>query len=259
MVAHYLQSLSMDSVKDFQKTLQEDLSGETKAVDDENEIKGYKILKITATESQMAVLMDQMDLLGVEVEELEDGMPKPMEELTVPDFYSFIAFDIETTGTFGAGVGDKEAKITEIGAVRVVNGEIVERFDELANPGRKIVPRIARLTGITDEMVKNKPSIDEVIRKFADFCQDNVLVGHNVKASDLHYILKAAQRAGVKMENSFLDTFILAKKFKKQMGWEKVNLGYLTEYYGIEHKDKHRAWSDAEANAEVYFKLQQLQ
>ena len=259
LMAHYISSLSMESVKDFKESLQEEASSDDmEHSEEENKIRGYKILKITATEDQMASLLNQMELSGIEVEEIEDGMPKSMEELTVPDFTSFVAFDIETTGSFGAASGDDEAKITEIGAVRVVNGETVEKFDELANPGRKIVPRISRITHITDEMVADKPPVDEVIRMFADFCQDSILVGHNIKSSDLHYIAKAARKAGVKMENSFLDTYILAKQFKKSEGWERMNLGYLSEYYGIEHEDKHRAWSDAAANAEVYFILKQL-
>lgn len=259
LMAHYISSLSMESVKDFKESLREEVSSDDmEHSEEENKIRGYKILKITATEDQMASLLNQMELSGIEVEEIEDGMPKSMEELTVPDFTSFVAFDIETTGSFGAASGDDEAKITEIGAVRVVNGEIVEKFDELANPGRKIVPRISRITHITDEMVADKPPADEVIRLFADFCKDSILVGHNIKSSDLHYIAKAARKAGVKMENPFLDTYILAKQFKKSEGWERMNLGYLSEYYGIEHEDKHRAWSDAAANAGVYFILKQL-
>ena len=85
-----------------------------------------------------------------------------------------------------------------------------------------------------------------------------ILVGHNIKSSDLHYITKAAKKAGVRLENQFLDTYILAKQFKDRMGWEKLNLGYLSEYFGIEHQDKHRAWSDAEANAIVYKELKEL-
>ena len=55
-----------------------------------------------------------------------------------------------------------------------------------------------------------------------------------------------------------MDTYILAKKFKTKQGWDKLNLGYLDEKYGFEHKEAHRAWSDAEVNAKVYFELQKL-
>lgn len=259
LMARYYETLSVQGVKRFKETLETveeevdivSLSSEKNAI-------GYKVLKITGTEDQMAMVMDQLELLGVEVEELEDGMPKVMEELTVPDFDSFVVFDIETTGTNGAASGDGEAKITEIGAVRVDNGQVVEKFDELANPGRKIVPRIARLTHITDEMVADKPSVDEVIKMFHEFVGDSILVGHNIKSSDLRYIIKAADKVGVHFDNPFLDTYVLAKQFKEEMRWEKLNLSYLSSFYGFEHQEVHRAWSDAEVNANIYFKLREL-
>lgn len=259
LLARYFETLSMDGVKSFLETLNEtNIEADPSSVPSENNVLGYKILKITATEDQMASILDQLSLMDVDVEEIEDGMPKSMKELVVPNFDSFVAFDIETTGSNGAANGDGEAKITEIGAVRVVNGEVVERFDELANPGRKIVPRIERLTHITNEMVADKPSVDEVIRQFYEFVGDNILVGHNIKSSDLRYITKAADKAGVHFQSSFLDTYLLAKKYKDLKAWDKVNLSYLSNYYGFEHKEAHRAWSDAEVNALIYFELQKL-
>ena len=259
LMARYYETLSMDGVKSFIDTLESDTDEiDTLAVESDKNAVGYKVLKITATEDQMAVIMDQLELMAMEVEELEDGMPKPMDELTAPDFDSFVVFDIETTGTNGAASGDGEAKITEIGAVRVVNGEVVEKFDELANPGRKIVPRIARLTHITDEMVADKPPVDEVIKMFHDFVGDSIVVGHNIKSSDLRYKTKAADKAGIHFDNLFLDTYILAKQFKEQQGWEKLNLSYLSSYYGFEHQEVHRAWSDAEVNAKIYFELKKM-
>lgn len=259
MMARYYETLSLDGVKSFVDSLESsEVDIDALALPSEKNAIGYKVLKITATEDQMAIIMDQLEMLGVEVEELEDGMPKTMEELTVPNFESFVVFDIETTGTNGAASGDGEAKITEIGAVRVVNGEVVEKFDELANPGRKIVPRIARLTHITDEMVADKPPVDEVIKMFHDFVGNSIVVGHNIKSSDLRYITKAADKAGVHFDNQFLDTYVLAKKYKEQMNWEKLNLSYLSSLYGFEHQEVHRAWSDAEVNAKIYFVLKEL-
>ena len=259
LTARYYETLSMEGVKSFLETLVSDsVLDDVASVASEKNALGYKILKIIATEDQMATLIDQMELMGVEVEEIEDGMPKPAEEQAEPVFDTFVAFDIETTGTNGAANGDEEAKITEIGAVKVVNGVITEKFDELANPGRKILPRISRLTHITDEMVADKPPVDEIIKKFKDFVGDSILVGHNIKSSDLRYIIKAADKAGIVFDNSFLDTYILAKRFKAEKGWEKINLGYLSAFYGFEHKEVHRAWSDAEVNAQVYFELKRL-
>ena len=259
LMARYFETLSMDDVKNFLLTLndvQEPM--DTLAVESENNVRGYKILKIVATEDQMANIMDQLEIMGVDFEEIEDGMPKTMEELSVPNFDSFVAFDIETTGSNGAANGDGEAQITEIGAVKVVNGKIVEKFDQLANPGRSITPMIARITHITNEMVADMPPVNEVIKMFYEFVGDSIVVGHNIKNSDLRYIVKAANKAGIHFDVPYLDTYILAKKFQKLQGWEKLNLGYLANSYGFEHKEAHRAWSDAEVNAEVYFELKKL-
>ena len=219
---------------------------------------GYKVLKLTGTPEQITQALELLELAGVSCEELEDGMPQPMPELTTPDFDSFVAFDIETSGTYGAANGDGPAQITEIGAVKVVDGKVTERFSELVNPGRKILPRIARITGITDDMVAGKPDITTVIRAFSEFVGDSVLVGHNIKASDLYYIDRAARRAGVRLENPFFDTYLYAKRWQATKGWDNVKLEYLSEWFGIQQKDAHRAWCDAEANAELYEKLKEL-
>ena len=259
MLASYFESLSMDSVKRFVSNMREE-NGKVEdiSVVSENNVLGYKVLKITGTEDQMAAIMDQLQLMNVEVEEVEDGMPKPMQELRTPDFDSFVAFDIETSGSFGAASDDGDAKITEIGAVRVINGEVTEKFDMLANPGRKITPWVAKLTNITDDMVANEPPVDEVIRRFHEFVGDSVLIGHNIKSSDLRYITKAANKAGVHFDVPFLDTYLLAKDFRKQMKWDNLSLGYLSKELGFEHKEVHRAWSDAEVNAQLYFVLKDL-
>jgi DNA polymerase III epsilon subunit family exonuclease len=227
------------------------------SVEDDTAV-GYKVLKIVASERQMLQLMTQMDLMGLDVEELEDGMPKAMAELTVANFNSFVAFDIEHTGTFGAAHGDAEAEIIEIGAVKVVNGIVVDKFDELCNPGRKIVPRIARLTHITDDMVANQPSVEEIIKQFKAFVGDSILIGHNIKSCDIPHITRAAKRAGVQFNNAYLDTKILAKKYQSKYGWQNIKLTTLSEYFDITQTDAHRAWCDAEANAYVYLRLKEL-
>ena len=218
LIDRYMESMDMAATKAYQKSLQQTEAAaqtEVEAVEDEDKVTGYKVLKLIGTRQQMAQIMSQIELLGMDFEELEDGMPGELVELTAPDFDSFVAFDIETTGTFGAANGDAEAEITEIGAVKVVNGQVVAREDWLCNPGRRIVPRIARLTHITDAMVANEPPVSEIIRRFADFIGDLPLVGHNIKSSDLHYITRAAKRAGVRLENTFFDTYRYAKQFQK--------------------------------------------
>lgn len=261
LTVKYLEHLSTDGLADWQAKLRSaDRAGETVAEElaEEDRRTGYKVLKLTGTRQQMAQVMELLTLSGIEWEELEDDMPQPMEELTEPTFDSFVAFDLETTGTYGAANGDGPAEITEIGAVKVVNGEIVARFSQLVDPGRKILPRISRITHITDEMVAGQPGIDQVIRQFADFVGEDVLVGHNIKASDLYYIQRAAQKAGVRMENPFFDTYRYARGRKEKNGWENVKLEYLSQQFGIQQPDAHRAWCDAQANVGVYFKLKEL-
>ena len=83
-------------------------------------------------------------------------------------------------------------------------------------------------------------------------------MGHNIKASDLYYIDRAARRAGVRLENPFFDAFLYAKRWQATKGWDNVKLEYLSEWFGIRQKDAHRAWCDAEANAELCEKLKEL-
>ena len=150
-----------------------------------------------------------------------------------------------------SGFSPVSDRIIEIGAVKVINGVVVDKFDELCNPGRKILPRIARLTHISDAMVADKPSVDEIIRRFRDFVGDSILIGHNIKGCDIPHITRAAKRAGVRFDNLYLDTKILAKKYKETYGWENIKLTTLSEYFGITQ-------TDAEANAYVYLKLKAL-
>ena len=84
----------------------------------------------------MVQALELLALAGIMFEEVEDGMPRAMLELEQPGFSSFVVFDIETTGTYGAANGDGPAEITEIGAVRVVDSQITQLFSELVNPGR---------------------------------------------------------------------------------------------------------------------------
>lgn len=261
LLERYLQTFSTNGLAEYKASLvaAENAVDTTfaPALTDDNVI-GYKVLKLTGTAQQLTQILEQMELLGIEVDELEDGMPHDMTELHYPSFDSFVTFDIETTGTYGAANGDTSPEITEIGAVKVVDGVIVDRFSQLANPGRKIVPRIARLTHITDAMLADQPPVDEVIRQFKAFVGDSVLVGHNIKNCDIPYISKAAKRAGIAFDNRYFDTYRYAKNMKAKMGWENVKLEYLSEQFGISQPDAHRAWCDAEANVGVYLKLKEL-
>ena len=262
MTTKYLETMSLDGISSFRDKLisiNSELAAEDPAPVSSADLRtGHKVLRLTGTSEQMAQVMELLSLSEIELEVLEDDMPQPMHELQQPDFDSFVSFGIETSGTYGAANGDQPAEITEIGAVKVEHGEVTGRFSMLVDPGRKIVSRIARITHITNEMVSGAPRIESAIREFAEFIGDAILVGHNIKASDLYYIDRASKRAGIRIENRFFDTYLYAKTMKQQQGWKNVKLEYLSQMFGLEQQDAHRAWCDAEANVGVYFKLREL-
>ena len=258
LLARYYETLSMENTKQYLENLGAGTEGNLQETGDDDNVVGYKVLKIYGTRRQMSQILDELELLGLDYEEVEDGMPRDFEEITEPVMDSFVAFDIETSGTNGAAHNDAPAEITEIGAVKVINGEIVSRFDELCNPGRTITKQVEALTHITNEMVKDKPSVDVVIKLFKDYCGDLPLVGHNIRSMDLHYISAAAKRNGIEFSNKFFDTYLYAKKFKDEKGWENVKLEYLAGQFGIKDESHHRACNDAEVNVDVYFKLRNL-
>ena len=261
LMGYFLDKLSLDGAERFLENIKTDVDDAGIEHDEETKdnVIGYKVLKIYGTQREILKIVNMLELSDVDFEEIEDGLPQEMKEMEKPYFDSFVSFDIEHTGTYGIGKGDGEAEIIEIGAVKVINGQIADRFDMLANPGRKIVPRIARLTHITDEMVQNEPSVNEVINKFREFVGDNILVGHNIKSCDIPHITRAAKRAGVAFDSEYFDTKKYALKYKDKYKWDNVKLPYLSEYFGIEQTEAHRAWCDAEANAYLYLKLRELE
>ena len=107
-------------------------------------------------------------------------------------------------------------------------------------------------------MVAEQPDILTVIRQFADFVGDRILVGHIIKTSDLHYIDWAANRGDIRIENPFFKTYSFARILKDGQGWENIKLEYLSEQFGVEQLEAHRVWCDAQASAQVYFKLKEL-
>lgn len=258
LLARYYETLSLNNVEEYLENLNASETGEVNVLEDNDAVVGYKVLKIFGTNQQISQIMDEIRLLGLDYEEIEDNMPKEFKEITEPDFDSFVAFDIETSGSEGAARDALPSDITEIGAVKVIDGKIVETFSQLSNPGRPILPRIERLTGITNEMVADKPSVNEVIKLFKDFCCDLPLVGHNIKSMDLYYISAAAKRNGIEFSNQYFDTYLYAKRFKEENDWDNVKLEYLAGQFGIKDESHHRAYNDAEVNVAVYYKLKEM-
>lgn len=160
---------------------------------------------------------------------------------------TYVVFDLETVCTCA---DDKE--LLEIGAVKLKNGEIIDTFQQLINPGYSIPDMIKELTGITDEMVADKPSSREVLRRFKKFCKDTVMVGHDV-SYDMRYLNTVAKKYRMKFKNQTCDTLKMSQeRFPDET---KHNLKILCERLGVEHDHPHRALDDAKATAACFLKM----
>lgn len=159
---------------------------------------------------------------------------------------TFVVFDVETTGL----VPDKN-DITEIGAVKIVNGEIVEIFQTLCKPHIPISEEITKLTGISNEMVENEHSPEEIIEDFLLFCGDSIMIGYNVNF-DFKFIQFTAQRINRSFENEFRDCMADAKD---KLFLPNYKLGTVVAKLGISLTKAHRALYDATATAEAFLKL----
>ncbi len=159
----------------------------------------------------------------------------------------YVVFDIETTG-----FSNKNDKITEIGAVKIINNQIVDRFSQLVNPNMKIPDKIIELTGITDELVADKPTIEEVLPKFIDFVGTSVLVAHNA-SFDMGFIRENCKRLGLGIDNTYLDTLQLSRELLPSLKSHKLNV--LSKHLNISLENHHRAVDDSEATAKIFMKL----
>lgn len=156
----------------------------------------------------------------------------------------YVSLDLETTG-----LEPKYHKILEIGAVKVKDFQVVDSFQMLVCPGVAISDRITQVTGITDEMVEGRPYIEEILPEFIDFCEDYVIIGHNLMF-DFSFLKRNAVNSNLEFERMGIDTLKIARKHLPLL--EKRSLDYLCAYYGIEDKNHHRAYNDAVAAHELY-------
>ncbi len=159
----------------------------------------------------------------------------------------YVAFDLETTG-----LNVETDYIIEIGALKVRDGKVCERFMEFVKPPTPISPMITNITGITNEMVAGARNTRDIICDFVDFCGDFVLVGHNIMF-DYKFMKKYASEYGFTFEKSGIDTLKIARKVLGNL--DSKSLGTLCVHYNIINQAAHRAYHDALATAKIYHYL----
>ena len=156
-------------------------------------------------------------------------------------------FDIETTGLKVA----TEA-ITEIGAVLMKNGEIIDTFQTFVDPERRLTPEIIGLTGITDEMLRGAPKLDSALRAFLDFVGDRPLAAHNAEF-DIGFIRAGCKKCGIDFDPTYLDTLIFAQNLLPELG--KYKLDIVADHLELPQFNHHRASDDAVPVAQMLGKF----
>lgn len=160
---------------------------------------------------------------------------------------TFICFDLETTG-----LSAKKDKITEIGAVKVVNGEVVDEFSTFANPEMPIPAKITELTGINDSMVKDAPSQSEAVKAFLDFADGGILVAHNAPF-DTGFIRVACENMGVPYNYTSIDTVVICRNILKDIKNSKLDT--VAKYLRLGDFNHHRATDDARMLSAIFVEL----
>ena len=159
-----------------------------------------------------------------------------------------IVFDVEATG-----LSYEHDRLTEIGAVKLKNLQVIDSFNTKVNPGMHIPEKITELTGISDADVAGAPGEGEAVRKFMEFCGDKpVLVAHNARY-DTTMINKACARQGIDFPYTWLDTLILCQAVLPEIGRYKLNL--VAKALKLGKFDHHRASDDAQMLAKIYIEL----
>ncbi|QGH34571.1 PolC-type DNA polymerase III [Gracilibacillus salitolerans] len=189
---------------------------------------------------------------GVEANIVDDGVPIAYNESdrTLTDD-TYVVFDVETTGL--SAIYDT---IIELAAVKVHNGEIVDRYESFANPHHPLSETTTNLTGITDDMVKDAPEVEEVLKEFHEWMGDGILVAHNADF-DMGFLNTGFKRIGYEeASNPVIDTLELARLLFPELKNHRLNT--LCKKLDIELTQHHRAIYDAEATGYLLWKFVKL-
>ena len=184
-------------------------------------------------------------IYGCEAYFVDDMIPCVYGVKDEPLNGEFCVFDTETTG-LDPGV----EYLTEIGAVIVRNGEVVEEFDTFVKPGKPITSKITELTGITNEMVADAPGEAEALKAFLDFVDGRILVAHNAHSFDIRFLRAAAKRSGIEFEPTYIDTLTMAQAMYP--GLHNYKQGTINKHLELPAYEAHRACEDSAALGRIF-------
>ncbi len=202
--------------------------------------------KVAGTEENIKILYG---CEGYYVNDVDDRVAVHGEK-ALPLDGEFVAFDLETTG-----LSSVKDVITEIGAVILRDGEVVDTFQTFVDPKRKLDAQNIELTGITDEMLKGAPDISEALPKFLEFCKDRPLIAHNADF-DVGFLSAACKGLDLPFEPTYIDTLILAQNLMPQLSKHKLNL--VAEALDLPEFNHHRASDDALTCGYIYLRFAQM-
>ena len=184
-------------------------------------------------------------IYGCEAYFVDDMVPCVYGVKDQPLDGEFGVFDTETTG-LDPGV----EYLTEIGAVIVRNGEVVEEVDTFVKPGKPITPKITALNGITNEMVADAPGEKEALEAFLRFADGRILVAHNAHAFDIRFLKAAAKRSGISFEPTYIDTLTMAQAMYP--GLHNYKQGTINKHLELPSYEAHRACEDSAALGRIF-------
>ena len=187
---------------------------------------------------------DKMKVIyGVEAYYVPDKTPIVSRSKGQSIDTTYCVLDLETTG-----LSFRTDKITEVGIMKVKNGEVIDSFSCFVNPEKPIPPEVVEVTKITDEMVKDAETIDKVFPKILEFVGDSVLVAHNADF-DIPFLKYHGNLLGYELNNTYMDTLRLAKVLFPE--FTKYKLGFIADKLGIEVEVAHRALDDVDTTVKV--------
>ena len=187
---------------------------------------------------------DMKVIYGVEAYLVPDKTPIVANPKEQEINTTYCVLDLETTG-----LSFRTEKITEVGIMKIKNGEVIDTFSTFVNPEKPIPYKVVEVTKITDDMVKDAPTIKQVFPKILEFIEDSVLVAHNADF-DIGFLKYNAAELGYKFEYTYIDTLRLAKDLFPN--YKKYKLGIIAENLGIKVEVAHRALDDVDTTVKVF-------